>query len=163
MTGRLRTQCCATALAFACSLLAGAPARAAAEPPDPCALVAKADAAKAVGSAITSVRAMTAGPSRSCSFHGTKPLQSVVVTAFRYDSPAQAHARFIDIVKQTASVAAAPATKLRGVGDEAVAINSSVYVRKGTVALVFNIFGFRGPPLTARAVTLAKHTLAHLH
>ena len=149
-------------VALALSLLAAAPASAA-EPPDPCALVSKADAAAAIGSPITRVSSMTAGPSRSCSFHGTKPLQTVLVTAFRYASPGEAHTRFIDIVKQTANSASAPAVKLRGVGDEAVSINSNVYVRKGTAALVFNIFGFRGPPLTARAVTLAKHTLAHLH
>ena len=150
-------------LVVASSLLASAPARAAAEPPDPCALVAKADAAAAIGIPITSVKGMTAGPSRSCSFRGTKLLQSVVITTFRYRSPAEAHARFIDIVKQTASAAGAKATKLNGVGDEAVSIISNVYVRKGTAALVFNIFGVRGPPLTARAVTLAKRTLAHLH
>ena len=156
MTARL-----ATAFTVTTMLLAGAPASA--EPPDPCALVAKAAAAAAIGSPITSVKGMTAGPSRSCSFHGTKPLQAVVVTAFRYGSPAEAHTRFIDIVKQTASAAATPAAKLHGVGDEAVSINSNVYVRKGSDALVFNIFGIRGPPLTARAVALAKHTLAHLH
>jgi len=149
-------------LVVACALLAAAPAIAA-DPPDPCALVAKADAAAAIGAPVTSVRGMTAGPSRSCSWHGTKALQSVVVTAFRYGSPAEAHARFIEIVKQTAAAAATPAAKLAGVGDEAVAINSSVYARKGTAALVFNIFGARGPALTARAAALAKHTLAHLH
>lgn len=156
MTGRL-----VTALAVATTLLAGAPAGA--EPPDPCTLVAKADAAKAMGSPIVSVKGTTAGPSRSCSFHGAKPLQAVVVTAFRYGSPREAHTRFIDIVKQTASAAAVPAVKVNGVGDEAVSINSNVYVRKGSDALVFNIFGIRGPPLTARATALAKHTLAHLH
>ena len=150
------------ALAVAASLLANAPADAAAEPPDPCSLVANADAAKALGAPVTTVKRMTAGPSRSCSFHGTKPLQSVVVTAFRYRSPGEAHTRFIDIVKQTASTASAPAAKLNGVGDEAVSINSNVYVRKGTAALVFNIFGIRGPSLTARAVALAKQTLARL-
>jgi hypothetical protein len=143
--------------------VASVPAGAAAEPPDPCALVSKAEAAKAIGSAITSVKGITAGPSRSCSFHGTKLLESVVVTSFRYSSPAEAHTRFIDIVKQTASAATQPATKLKGVGDEAVSIMSNVYVRKGAVALVFNIFGVRGPALTARAVALAKHTLARLH
>jgi hypothetical protein len=158
MTARL-----VTALAVTAMLLAGAPARADAEPPDPCALVSKADAAAAIGSPIVSVKGITAGPSRSCSFHGAKPLQSVVVTAFRYGSPGEAHTRFIDIVKQTASAASAPAAKLNGVGDEAVSIISNVYVRKGTTALVFNIFGVRGPALTARAVALAKHTLAHLH
>jgi hypothetical protein len=152
-----------TALAaVAAAVLAAGPA-AAAEPPDPCGLVSKADAAAAIGSPITSVSGVTAGPSRTCSFHGTKPLQSVVVTAFRYASPSQAHARFIDIVKQTAGAASMPAAKVSGVGDEAVAINSNVYVRKGTVALVFNIFGVRGPGLTGRAVALAKHALAHLH
>ncbi len=156
MTARL-----VATLAVATALVAGVPARA--EPPDPCALVSKADAAAAIGSPITSVRGMTAGPSRGCSFHGAKPLQSVVVTAFRYGSPGEAHSRFIDIVKQTANAARSPATKLNGVGDEAVAIFSSVYVRKGTAALVFNIFGVRGPALTARAVALAKHTLPHLH
>ena len=150
-------------LVLAYVLVASAPARAAAEPPDPCALVSKADAATAIGSPITSVNGQTAGPSRSCSFHGTKLLQSVVVTAFRYDSAAEAHTRFIDIVKQTASSASAPATKLVGVGDEAVSIISNVYVRKGSAALVFNIFGVRGPPLTARAVALAKRTVARLH
>jgi hypothetical protein len=149
-------------LAGVYALLASAPAGAAAEPPDPCALVSKADAAKAIGSPIMSVKGQTAGPSRSCSFHGAKLLQSVVVTAFRYDSPAEAHTRFIDIVKQTATSASAPATKVNGVGDEAVSIISNVYVRKGAVALVFNIFGVRGPTLTAHAVALAKHTLAHL-
>ena len=158
MTARL-----VTALAVAATLVAGAPARGDAEPPDPCALVSKADAAAAIGSPITSVKGMTAGPSRSCSFHGAKSLQSVVVTAFRYGSPGEAHTRFIDIVKQTASAAKTPATKLTGVGDEAVSINSNVYVRKGSDALVFNIFGIRGPSLTARAVALAKHTLARLH
>lgn len=157
MTGR-----CVTALVVASSLLASATARAAAEPPDPCTLVSKADAAAAIGSPVTSVKAMTAGPSRSCSFHGTKLLQSVVVTGFRYASPGEAHARFIESVKQTAHQAAAPVTKLDGVGDEAFSIISNVYVRKGTVALVFNIFGVRGPTVTARAVALAKHTLAHL-
>ena len=158
MVGRL-----VPVLVVASLVLASAPAGAAAEPPDPCALVAKADAATAIGSPVTSVKAMTAGPSRSCSFHGTKLLESVVVTAFRYGSPGEAHTRFIDIVKQTAKAAAAPATKLNGVGDEAVSIISNVYVRKGAVALVFNIFGVRGPALTARAATLAKRTLAHLH
>jgi hypothetical protein len=158
MTGRL-----VPVLVAVSALLAGAPAGAAAEPPDPCALVSKADAAKAIGSPIVSVKGMTAGPSRSCSFHGTKLLESVVVTAFRYGSPAEAHTRFIDIVKQTASAAAQPATKLNGVGDEAVSIRSNVYVRKGAVAVVFNIFGVRGPALTARAVALAKRTLTHLH
>ena len=157
MVGRL-----VPVLAVASALLASAPVRAAAEPPDPCALVSKADAATAIGSPIISVKAMSAGPSRSCSFHGTKPLQAVVVTAFRYGSPGEAHTRFIDIVKQTASAASQPATKLNGVGDEAVSIMSNVYVRKGTAALVFNIFGVRGPTLTARAVALAKHTLPHL-
>ena len=150
-----------TALIVALALMAPAPARAA-EPPDPCALVSKHDAAAALGSPVTSVAGTEAGPSRSCSFHGAKPLQSVVVTAFRYGSPREAHARFIDIVQQTARAAAAPVTKVRGAGDEAVAINSSVYARKGTDALVFNIFGERSPSLTARAVTLAKHTLARL-
>jgi hypothetical protein len=152
-------------LALAFVLVAGPPASAAGppEPPDPCALVSKADAAAAIGSPITSVKGMTAGPSRGCSFHGAKALQSVVVTAFRYGSPGEAHTRFIDIVKQTASAAKTPAAKLTGVGDEAVAIFSSVYVRKGTAALVFNIFGVRGPALTARAVALAKHTLPRLH
>jgi hypothetical protein len=150
-------------LVVASALLATAPAGAATEPPDPCALVSKADAATAIGFPITSVKAMTAGPSRSCSFHGTKLLQSVLVTAFRYGSPAEAHTRFIDIVKQTASAATQPATKLNGVGDEAVSIMSNVYVRKGTAALVFNIFGVRGPALTARAVALAKRTVARLH
>ena len=56
-----------------------------------------------------------------------------------------------------------PAVKVNGVGDEAVSINSNVYARKGSDALVFNIFGVRGPPLTARAAALARHTLAHLH
>ena len=149
-------------LVVASSLLASAPAGAAAEPPDPCALVAKADAATAIGSPITSVKAMTAGPSRSCSFHGTKLLQSVVVTAFRFRSPAEAHTRFIDIVKQTAHDAGTAAAKLNGVGDEAVSIISNVYVRKGSAALVFNIFGVRGPSLTARAIVLAKHTVARL-
>ncbi len=158
MIGRL-----VTVLVVASSLLASSPAVAAADLPDPCALVSKADAATAIGSPITSVKPMTAGPSRSCSFHGTKLLESVVVTAFRYGSPAEAHTRFIDIVKQTASSATQPATKLNGVGDEAVSIISNVYVRKGTVALVFNIFGVRGPALTARAVALAKHTLTRLH
>ena len=158
MIGRL-----VSVLVAASSLLAISPASAAAEPPDPCEIVSKADAATAIGVPITSVKGMTAGPSRSCSFHGSKLLQSVVVTAFRYRSPAEAHARFIDIVKQTASASGTPATKLNGVGDEAVSIISNVYVRKGTTALVFNIFGVRGPPLTARAVTLAKRTLAHLH
>jgi hypothetical protein len=142
--------------------LVAAPPAGAAEPPDPCALVSKADAATAIGSPITSVKGMTAGPSRGCSFHGAKPLESVVVTAFRYGSPGEAHTRFIDIVKQTASAAKTPAAKLDGVGDEAVSIFSSVYVRKGTAALVFNIFGVRGPALTARAVALAKHTLPRL-
>jgi hypothetical protein len=150
-------------LVVASVLLASTPAGASEEPPDPCALVSKTDAAAAIGSPVASVKAMTAGPSRSCSFHGTKLLQSVVVTAFRYRSPSEAHTRFIEIVKQTATAAAAPATKLGGVGDEAVSINSNVYVRKGTAALVFNIFGVRGPSVTARAVTLAKRTLAHLH
>jgi hypothetical protein len=149
-------------LVVASSLLASAPAGAAAEPPDPCALVEKADAATAIGSRVTSVKAMTAGPSRSCSFHGTKLLESVVVTSFRYGSPGEAHTRFIDIVKQTAKAAAAPTTKLNGLGDEAVSIVSNVYVRKGTAALVFNIFGVRGPALTARAVALAKRTLTRL-
>jgi len=149
-------------LVLASTVLAGAPAQAA-DPPDPCALVSKADAAKAIGSPVTSVKGQTAGPSRSCSFRGTKLLQSVVVTAFRYASPAEAHARFIDTVKQTASAASAPATKLNGVGDEAVSIISNVYVRKGAVALVVNIFGVRGPQLTARAAALAKQTVAHLH
>ncbi|HYW55169.1 MAG TPA: hypothetical protein VE826_14450 [Dongiaceae bacterium] len=158
MIGRL-----APVLLAVSALLASVPAGAAPDPPDPCALVAKADAAKAVGSAITSVKGMTAGPSRSCSFHGTKLLESVVVTAFRYGSAAEAHTRFIDIVKQTAKAAAQPAAKVNGVGDEAVSIMSNVYVRKGAVALVFNIFGVRGPALTARAVTLAKRTLTHLH
>jgi hypothetical protein len=148
-------------LAAVLSLMAAAPASAA-EPPDPCALVSKHDAAAALGSPVTSVAGTEAGPSRSCSFHGAKPLQSVVVTAFRYGSPREAHDRFIDIVQQTARAAAAPAAKLGGVGDEAVSISSSVYARKGTVALVFNIFGLRGAPLTARAVALAKHTLARL-
>jgi hypothetical protein len=157
MTGRL-----ASVLVAVSAVLGGAPAGAAAEPPDPCALVSKADAAKAIGSPITTVKAMSAGPSRSCSFHGTKLLESVVVTAFRYASPAEAHTRFIDIVKQTATAASQPATKVSGVGDEAVSIMSNVYVRKGAAALVFNIFGVRGPALTARAVALAKRTVAHL-
>jgi len=134
-----------TALAAATSLVVGAPARAATDPSDPCAIVSKADVAAAIGAPVTSVKGNTAGPSRGCR------------------SPAEAHARFIDIVKQTASAASMPATKLTGVGDEAVAIFSSVYVRKGNAALVFNIFGVRGPALTARAVALAKHTLPRLH
>ena len=158
MVGRL-----VPVLVVASALVASVPTSAAAEPPDPCILVSKADAAKAIGSPIISVKAMTAGPSRSCSFHGTKLLESVVVTAFRYGSPAEAHTRFIEIVKQTAGAAAQPATKLSGVGDEAVSIMSNVYVRKGTAALVFNIFGVRGPTLTARAIALAKHTLTRLH
>lgn len=156
MAGRLQT-----VLVVVLALLASAAARAA-EPPDPCALVSKHEASAALGAPVTSVAGTQAGPSRSCSFHGAKPLQSVVVTAFRYRSPREAHDRFIDTVKQTARAAAAPAAKVNGVGDEAVAIDSSVYARKGTDALVFNIFGERGPPLTARAVALAKHALAHL-
>jgi hypothetical protein len=150
-----------TGLAVTCALLAAGPANAAA-PVDPCRLVTKTDAAKALGSPIATVRPMTAGSSRICAFHGTKPLQSVVVTAFGYDSPAQAHTRFIDIVQQTAHAAAAGATRMKGIGDEAVAIDASVYVRKGTAALVFNIFGVSRPPPTARTVALAKSALARM-
>jgi hypothetical protein len=135
----------------------------AATPSDPCRVVSKADAAKALGTPVSSVKATTMGPSKNCAFHGSKPVQSVVVTAFRSDSVDEARARFSDLVKQTASAFSSSPAKLSGVGDEAVTIASNVYARKGTEAYVFNVFGTRGPALTARAVALAKATLAHLH
>ncbi len=150
--------------AIAVVLLAAAGSAAyAATPPDPCAVVAKADAAAALGTPVKSAKAETMGPSKSCAFHGAKLFQSVVVTAFRSDSVAEARARFNDLVKQTASAFSAKPAKVAGVGDEAVTIASNVYARKGTEAYVFNVFGTRGPALTARAVALAKKTLARVH
>ncbi|MEA2721652.1 MAG: hypothetical protein QOJ39_3516 [Candidatus Eremiobacteraeota bacterium] len=131
----------------------------AATPSDPCRVVSKADAATALGMPVTSVRPTTMGPSKSCAFRGVRPFQSVVVTAFRSDSVPEARARFSDLVKQTASAFSSAPAKLNGVGDEAVTIASNVYARKGTEAYVFNVFGTRGPALTARAVALAKATL----
>ena len=148
-------------LAAALAAAAAGPA-AAAEPRDPCRVVSKADAARALGAAVTGVKATTMGPSKSCAFRGPRPLQSVVVTAFRSDSVPEARARFADLIKQTASAFSAQPKKLAGVGDEAVTIASNVYARKGTEAYVFNVFGARGPALTARAVELAKETLEHI-
>jgi hypothetical protein len=154
---------CAFATALALALpVAAVCAASAATPRDPCAAVAKADAAKALGAPVTSTKPTTMGPSRSCAFHGTKPFQSVVVTAFRSDSVPEARARFSDLVKQTASAFSSAPAKLSGVGDEAVTISSNVYARKGTEAYVFNLFGARGPALTARAVALAKATLSRI-
>jgi hypothetical protein len=141
---------------------AAASAAWAATPSDPCRVVSKRDAAEALGVPVTSVAATTMGPSKSCALHGAKPFQSVVVTAFRSDSVAEARARFGDLVKRTASDFNTSPAKLSGVGDEAVTIASNVYARKGTEAYVFNVFGTRGPALTARTVELAKATLAHV-
>ncbi len=152
----------AAALAVALWLLPLAQARAG-EPPDPCAAVAKDDAAKAIGSPVSAVKPITVGPSRSCSFHGAKPLQGAVVTAFRWDSPAEARARFGDMVKQGASASGVAPAKLDGAGDEAVTIGANVYARKGTAAYVFNVFGPRTPALAARTVALAKATMARVH
>ncbi|MDB5073313.1 MAG: hypothetical protein JWM87_4424 [Candidatus Eremiobacteraeota bacterium] len=150
--------------AVAAVLLAAAGSAAwAATPRDPCQAVAKSDAAKALGTPVTSVKATTMGPSKNCAFHGARPFQSVVVTAFRSDSVGEARARFSDLVKQTASAFSSAPAKLPGVGDEAVTIASNVYARKGTEAYVFNVFGTRGPALTARAVELAKATLGRIH
>lgn len=151
----------ALAVALFC-LLPAVPARAG-DAPDPCATVTKEDAAKAIGSPVSSVKPMTVGPSRSCSFHGAKPLQGAVVTAFRWDSPAEARARFGDMVKQSASEFGAAPAKLDGAGDEAVTISANVYARKGTAAYVFNVFGARTPALAARTVALAKATMARVH
>jgi len=148
-------------LAGALALLPLAPARAG-DPPDPCAMVAKDDAAKAVGSPLSAVKATTVGPSRSCSFHGARPLQGAVVTAFRWDSPAEARARFADMVKQSASAFGGAPVKLDGAGDEAVTVGANVYARKGTTAYVFNVFGARTPALAARTVALAKATMARV-
>lgn len=147
----------AAAFALATTATAGA-----ATPPNPCTTVAKADAAKALGAPVTGVKAGTAGPSASCTFRGPRLMQAVVVTAFRYDSPADANARFGDMVKQTAAAMSAPAAKLNGIGDDAVAIFSSVYTRKGPYIYVFNVFGQRNPALTARAGALAKATMARI-
>ncbi len=148
-------------LAVALCLLPAARARAG-TPPDPCAAVAKADAARAIGSPVGAVKPMTIGPSRSCSFHGERPLEGAVVTAFRWDSPAEARARFDDMVKQNASTVGAKPVRLAGVGDEAVSVQGRVYARKGTTAYVFDVFGARTPALAARTVELAKVTLARL-
>lgn len=152
----------AVALAAALVVLPAARGRAGAEP-DPCAAVAKADAAKAMGTRVTSSQARTVGPSRNCSFHGAKPLQAVVVTVFPWGSPARAHELFGDLVKQTANAFSAAPAKLSGVGDEAVTITSNVYVRKGGDGYVFNVFGPRTPDHTQRTVALAKATMARVH
>jgi hypothetical protein len=152
----------AAALAVALCLLPLAQARAD-DAPDPCVTVTKDDAAKAIGSPVSSVKPMTVGPSRGCSFHGARPLQGAVVTAFRWDSPAEARARFADMVKQSASASGTTPAKLAGAGDEAVTIASNVYARKGTAAYVFNVFGARTPTLAARTVALAKATMARVH
>jgi hypothetical protein len=149
------------ALAVALCLLPAARARAG-TPPDPCATVTERDAARAIGSPVSAVKPMTIGPSRSCSFHGERPLQGAVVTAFRWDSLAEARARFDDIVKQNARAYDEKPAKLVGAGDEAVSIDAHVYARKGTAAYVFNVFGPRTPALTARAVALAKATMARV-
>ena len=129
---------------------------------DPCVTVSKADAAKALGTPVVSQKASAAGPSRSCTFRGSAPLHSVVITAFRYDTPADAHARFGPMIAQTAAMGE-PALPAPGIGDEAKTIFSTAYARKGSAIYVFNVFGHRGPELTARAATLAKATLAHVH
>ena len=150
-------------LAAIVAVLAVAPCgAAAATPDDPCATVATSDAAKALGTAVVSRKAGAAGPSRSCAFHGGGPLQSIVVTTFRYTTPADAHAAFTSMIAQTAAMGS-PALPAPGIGDEAKAIFSTIYARKGTALYVFNIFGHRGPELTARAAGLAKTTLAHVH
>jgi hypothetical protein len=148
-----------TAVAVALVTVA-APAAQAGTAPDPCVTVGKADAAKALGAPVSWTKPMTAGPSRSCSFHAAAPLQLVVVTAFGWDSPPEAKARFRAMVEQTASAFGAAPVALHGVGDEAVTISSNVYARKGTAGYVFNVSGARTPALTARAVALAKATLA---
>lgn len=150
------------ALALALGGLSAGHARAASEP-DPCAAVAARDAARAMGAPVTSARARTVGSSRNCSFHGTKPLQAVVVTVFPWGSPARAHDMFGNLVKQTARAFSAAPAKLSGVGDEAVTIAANVYVRKGGDGYVFNVFGARTPALTERTVALAKATMAHVH
>jgi hypothetical protein len=152
------------AAAAALAGAAGAPAGAA-TPRDPCGVVSRADAVTALGAPVTRTTSTTMGPSRSCVFHGSRPGQSVVVTAFRSDSLAEARSRFADLVKQSASVSSSAPAKLPGVGDEAVVVASTVYARKGTEAYVFNVVnvhGARSSAVTARAERLAKATLARI-
>jgi hypothetical protein len=152
----------ASAVALASSLtLLPLPAPAAVAD-DPCTTVTRADAAAAIGTPVVSIRPRTAGPSRSCSFAGTASLAHAVVTAFRSDSPALAHAQYTTMIAQTTAIAG-PAQSVAGVGDEAAVINSSVYARKGASVYVFHLFGRRGAALTARARTLAVATLNHVH
>lgn len=149
----------AAALSVAIASLAPALAS---TPPDACAVVSKGDAAKALGTPIVGMKARMMGPSSTCTIHGVG-LKSIVVTTYGWSTIPEAQSAFQGIVGQTAMYMH-PSIVLHGLGDQAQEIASSIYVRKGTSGYVFNVIdGTVGAGRTAKAIALAKSSIAHMH
>lgn len=133
-------------------VLLSAPALAAA-PPDPCAVVNKSEAATALGSSVTGMKASANGPSRSCSIKGSGPYQSVIVTTYAWSSESEARAGYQSITAGAAMMG--PPVAVRALGDEAQQSGGLVYVRRGAAAYVFNVIdGSVGTAKAAKALTV---------
>jgi len=131
----------------------------AASPPNACDVVSKSDAAKALGTSITTMTSRNAGPSSNCTYRTSKIFRSIVITTFRWDSVPQAQSAFHTMVAQTAAMMK-PSISLHGLGDEAQRIGPNIYVRKGTAAYVFNLIdGTIGDAKAAHAEALARKAM----
>jgi hypothetical protein len=135
----------------------------AAEPPDPCRLVDRHEASRALGMPIVELKLATMAPSsRTCTMRTTNLLRSVIVTVWRWRSPAEAHVRFDSLVAETSS-RMGPTVAIAELGDEARSIASNVYARDGAgVIAVALIDGTVGPGRTARTAALARRALARM-
>ena len=154
---------CATALVGCVLPLLSVAAAAAASPPDACAIISKADAAKALGRPIIAMQTHLVGPSSNCTFKGAGAFKDVVITAYRWDSVPDAKSRFDGIVQMTGTMMH-PSLPIHGLGDQAQQIGPNVYVRKGTDAYVFNVIdGSIGQTKADKAIALAKVAISHLH
>ena len=135
----------------------------AAEPPDPCRLVDRRDASRLLGMPIVELKlAVMAPSSRTCTLRTTNLLRSVIVTVWRWRSPAEARDRFDSLVDET-SKRMRPTVAIAGLGDEARSIASNVYARKGSDAIALAVIdGTVGPARTARTIALARRILERI-
>ena len=162
LVNTLIARCAAAVALCAFPLLSIAPA-AAGTPPDACAIISKADAAKSIGRPIVAMKTSLVGPSSNCTFKGAGAFKDVVITAYRWDSVSEAKSRFDGIVQMTGTMMH-PSLPLHGLGDQAQQIGPNVYVRKGTDAYVFNVIdGSIGQTKADKAIALAKVAISHLH
>jgi hypothetical protein len=144
-------------------LAAGAGPHVAFATSDPCAVVDRGDAARALQAPVASIKVRDMGSHVSCSYRTSPIVASLTLTIERFDTPEEAKSEFGTTIASPAN-AVAPSAQISGIGDGAQRLGSSIYTVKGNTLYVFTLLAKDGNGAGAqRTIALAKRTLARAH